>query len=98
MRSTASVTRAAPGTARSARRSRTGRRRRSPSWVPSASGAGTGARRCARWCSSRRRVGRGLQPGVAIAWAYRHIDMLAELEPALTAAYVRITDGAGAVR
>ncbi len=43
-------------------------------------------------------VGRGLQPGVAIAWAYRHIDMLAELEPALSAAYTRISDPAGGVR
>ncbi len=43
-------------------------------------------------------VGRGLQPGVAIAWAYRHIDALAELEPSLISAYERILDGAGAVR
>jgi uncharacterized membrane protein YccC len=41
-------------------------------------------------------VGRGLQPGIAIAWAYRHIDALAELEPTLTAAYTRIIDGAAA--
>jgi uncharacterized membrane protein YccC len=35
-------------------------------------------------------VDRGLQPGVAIAWAYRHLDTLAELEPALVSAYARI--------
>ena len=35
----------------------------------------------------------GLQPGLAIAWASRHLDLLAEFEPTLTAAYGRILDG-----
>jgi hypothetical protein len=34
-----------------------------------------------------------LQPGLAIAWAQRHLDMLAEFEPALTSAYGRFLDG-----
>ena len=37
--------------------------------------------------------GRGLQPGLAIAWAQRHLDLLAELEPALASAYGRVIDG-----
>ncbi len=41
----------------------------------------------------------GLQPGLAIAWAQLHFDVLTELEPLLTAAYTRIgnaTEDAGA--
>jgi hypothetical protein len=34
----------------------------------------------------------GLQPGLAIAWAQLHLDVLTAFEPTLTAAYVRITD------
>jgi uncharacterized membrane protein YccC len=34
----------------------------------------------------------GLQPGLAIAWAQRHLDVLTEFEPLLTAAYTRIAD------
>jgi uncharacterized membrane protein YccC len=40
----------------------------------------------------RAATGGGLQPGLAIAWAQRHLDILAELEPTLTSAYTRITD------
>jgi uncharacterized membrane protein YccC len=36
--------------------------------------------------------GRGLQPGLAIAWAQLHLDVLTAFEPTLTAAYVRIAD------
>lgn len=36
-----------------------------------------------------------LQPGLAIAWAHRHLSVLAEFEPALTSAYGRFGDGAG---
>jgi uncharacterized membrane protein YccC len=38
--------------------------------------------------------GGGLHPGLAIAWAQRHLDVLIELELTLTSAYVQITDGA----
>jgi uncharacterized membrane protein YccC len=34
-----------------------------------------------------------VQPGLALAWAQRHLDVLAELERALSAAYARIRDG-----
>jgi hypothetical protein len=34
----------------------------------------------------------GLQPGLAIAWAQLHLDVLTAFEPTLTAAYVRIAD------
>jgi uncharacterized membrane protein YccC len=37
-------------------------------------------------------AGGGLQPGLAIAWAQLHLDVLTEFEPMLTAAYARITD------
>ncbi len=37
----------------------------------------------------------GLLPGLAIAWAQRHLDVLAEFEPTLASAYTRIADGAG---
>jgi hypothetical protein len=37
-------------------------------------------------------AGGGLQPGLAIAWAQLHLDVLTAFEPTLTAAYVRITD------
>jgi hypothetical protein len=36
--------------------------------------------------------GGGLQPGLAIAWAQLHLDVLTAFEPMLTAAYARITD------
>ena len=36
--------------------------------------------------------GRGLQPGLAIAWAQLHLDVLTAFEPTLTAAYARIAD------
>lgn len=35
----------------------------------------------------------GLQPGLAIAWAQRHLDILAELESVVSAAYARMLDG-----
>jgi uncharacterized membrane protein YccC len=34
-----------------------------------------------------------IPPGLGIAWAHRHLEMLAELEPALASAAGRITDG-----
>ena len=34
----------------------------------------------------------GLQPGLAIAWAQLHLDVLTAFEPMLTAAYARIAD------
>ncbi len=36
----------------------------------------------------------GLQPGLAIAWAQLHLDVLTDFEPLLTAAYARIADAA----
>jgi uncharacterized membrane protein YccC len=36
--------------------------------------------------------GRGLPPGLAIAWAQLHLDVLTAFEPMLTAAYARIAD------
>ena len=36
-----------------------------------------------------------VQPGLALAWAQRHLDVLAELERVLSAAYARIRDGDG---
>jgi uncharacterized membrane protein YccC len=38
--------------------------------------------------------GRGLQPGLAIAWAQLHLDVLTAFEPMLTAAYAHIADAA----
>jgi len=38
--------------------------------------------------------GTRIQPGVAIAWAQRHLDLLAEFEPVLSDATRRINDGA----
>ncbi len=38
-----------------------------------------------------------LQPGLAIAWAQRHLDVLADLELMLTSAYARIADGVAGV-
>jgi hypothetical protein len=38
-------------------------------------------------------AGGGLQPGLAIAWAQRHLDILAELENVVSAAYGRMIDG-----
>ncbi len=35
----------------------------------------------------------GLQPGLAIAWAQRHLDILAELESLLSVTYGRLLDG-----
>jgi uncharacterized membrane protein YccC len=34
-----------------------------------------------------------VQPGLAIAWAQRHIDVLVEMEPVLSAAYAHLGDG-----
>ena len=42
-------------------------------------------------------AGGGLQPGLAIAWAQRHLDVLAELESTLSAAYARMIDGGESV-
>jgi hypothetical protein len=39
------------------------------------------------------RGGGDLQPGLAIAWAQRHLDVLAEFEPTLASIYERIIDG-----
>ena len=39
------------------------------------------------------RGGGDLQPGLAIAWAQRHLDVLAEFEPTLASTYGRIIDG-----
>ncbi len=38
-------------------------------------------------------AGGGLQPGLAIAWAQRHLDILAELENLLSVTYGRLLDG-----
>ena len=38
--------------------------------------------------------GGGLQPGLAIAWAQLHLDVLTAFEPMLTEAYAHITDAA----
>jgi uncharacterized membrane protein YccC len=43
------------------------------------------------------RGGSDLQPGLAIAWAQRYLDVLAEFEPALASTYGRIIDGASGV-
>jgi uncharacterized membrane protein YccC len=40
-------------------------------------------------------AGGKLHPGLAIAWAHRHLDVLTDVEPMLTSAYARISDGAG---
>jgi uncharacterized membrane protein YccC len=44
----------------------------------------------------RSTAGERLQPGLAIAWAHRHLDILTDVEPALASAYGRIGgDGRG---
>jgi hypothetical protein len=35
----------------------------------------------------------GLPPGLAIAWAHRHLDALAEFEPTLTSAWGSVVEG-----
>ena len=35
---------------------------------------------------------RGVPPGVAIAWAHRHLEMLADLEPVLASAAAQVSE------
>jgi uncharacterized membrane protein YccC len=64
----------------------------SPAPAPQRIGAADTAAPLARVVLERTPGAHGLPPGLAIAWAHRHLRALAELEPALAVACVQITD------
>jgi len=75
---------------------------RAPAPAPEQNGNAEGLTHTSRAVVLERARGDGdLQPGLAIAWAQRHLDVLAEFEPVLASTYERIIEsgsGGGGVR
>jgi Fusaric acid resistance protein-like len=70
---------------------------RTPAPAPEQNGNAAGLTRTSRTVVLEHSRGAAdLQPGLAIAWAQRYLDVLAEFEPVLASTYGRIVDGGGA--